>query len=532
VPIDVLAIEVQNDNGVDVQSSFQSGNLTPESSSAVTTLASDLVLFVGADHNATFSSYPSGQTAIPGYATPLTNITAWGSSQTQASPGTASSSRNITGTSITWAAVSIAIRASSPGGTVYCQAGTYVLKAPIGNTGNYQCVIFEAGSNLTGVYASLNPGGSPLEALIWVAQDVASASFGALAAYHHVEWKGNGCVINLYDSASSNYIVVNSVFEYSVNGPLISGIPQAYLVELDNFELMNLSGSAIYFQTHNGGGSHPDVTQQASQWKISRIYAHSWNPGSTVSISWIVGISSVREFHLDQLFLDGASRPASVGTGLIVVWSNGGDTSDIRVTNSVLIDSTSAASGGVVWLEGSTTTSGGEITSRIYFENCVLKSPAYNANAIVATDTFGGTPTNPAFITDFEFKLCEFENSGVNLVNNGNGVAHLGFGRILDSRFIGLPTGSNAVSGSLKGRSPGATGQPPRGGITSTPYTYVNNDGFDETVVVTGSGITAISINGVALSTSQLYGAFFLRPGDSIKVTYPSGSISFVVIPQ
>ncbi|MCI4372155.1 MAG: hypothetical protein L3K02_00705 [Thermoplasmata archaeon] len=588
-PIMVLAIEVLNDGGIDVPGSVAvNSSSTSESSSVTSTENNDLVLFLGADAGSTSHSYSGGLTHIPGYTSSPTGVSIWGAYQDLVSPATASSTRTVT-PSLAWVSVSIAISpqvawsgiagkpyvtvspigvVTSPasllvnngadfgpdtydtktsgiqealnsiatsGGTVYCTAGTYVLQAPIGNTGSYQTVVFEAGCEITGLYADLSPGGVPTEALVWVAQNVASGPDAASAAYSQIQWIGNGCVINLLDASSGNYILINNVFEYTVKGPLNSGIsPQATLVTVDNFEITNLSGNVLWFETDNGGGSHPNITQQASVWKISRICANTWNSNSPTSgVPQPIGICGVRLFHLDQLYIDGSTIPTACHHSLIRIWSEGGDTSDIRVTGSVFLGNTDSGSQ-IAEVQGSTTSVGGEITSRVQFEGCVFQQPNTIYNVLL-DDSAAITQTNQAFVTDFEFKACEFSGVGVTLLPGRTGSSYFGYGRFVDCRFKGLSVGASPFSGSLLGRGPAASGTSLTIPSTPDPAVYTNNDGFDETIVISGTNVNGpIKRNGV--NTGLISGSFFLRTGDYVTIPFttgtppPSGSV--VVIPE
>lgn len=68
----------------------------------------------------------------------------------------------------------------------------------------------------------------------------------------------------------------------------------------------------------------------------------------------------------------------------------------------------------------------------------------------------------------------------------------------------------------------GNVGAPPTS-ITpgSSPYTYTNNDNFDETLFITGGTVSSITYNSTEISTSTDY-SVLLRHGDSVVVTYSS----------
>jgi hypothetical protein len=128
-PIEVMSIEVLNDGGADATSTFHLGSGTSETSSVTSTVTNDLVLFLGADTLATFSSWGSGQTGITPYPSPPSNVSAWGSHQPQAAPGSAASTRTVTA-STTWVAVSIAISPLVPWSGIAGKA--FVTVSPVG----------------------------------------------------------------------------------------------------------------------------------------------------------------------------------------------------------------------------------------------------------------------------------------------------------------------------------------------------------------------------------------------------------------
>ncbi|MCI4372154.1 MAG: hypothetical protein L3K02_00700 [Thermoplasmata archaeon] len=590
IPIQVAAVEVFNDGGVDSIGSLSTGTSSPEGSNVTSTLPNDLVLFFGADTNVSSPHFPAGQFALA-YPSGLPGLYEFGSYQLPVATGSASSQRTFSG-STTWVCISVAISpanewasiASRPfvtvspigrsvtgglindgadfgpdtpntqagptqtngiqealnsiaetGGVVYCRAGTYVLQAPIGNTGSYQTVIFEAGCTITGLSTYLGTTTSPGEALFWIAQDVAIASYGATASYHHIQWLGNGCVINLYDSANAAYIGLNYVFEYTVNGPkLIGGLPQAYLVELSGFDIINPSGNLLWFQTNNGYGSHPDVTQQAILWKISCLHAYQWN-SSSPQLGRGFGISSVRLFHIDRVncdFTDVVTPSDGVNPGFsgLFIWSQRGDTSDIYITNSIFLMNRVVSAfypSQIVELQGSTSSVGGEITSRIFFDNCVIGTLDTIETPPIFPGIGGGlyiddsiNTGNGAFITDVEFKNCEFVRVGIQFASQD---LYFGFMRFTNCRFTlypganpAIPSGTSPFSGTLLGRSPGQKNTP--FSPTGSPYTYMNNYGFDVVLVVSPASVTSISQN--YNPTGLTSGAFFLRPGDSLYIVY------------
>lgn len=142
VPIEVVSIPLYLDAGVDVVSTVSTGTGTSETSTVSTDTSYDTILFLGADHSGSFSSWGSGQTGISSYPTPPTNVSAWGSFQTQGAPGAGASGRNVTA-SVAWVAVSVSVTPqvvwsglwAKPGVTVSSIGLSTTPAAPIANNG-------------------------------------------------------------------------------------------------------------------------------------------------------------------------------------------------------------------------------------------------------------------------------------------------------------------------------------------------------------------------------------------------------------
>lgn len=451
------------------------------------------------------------------------------------------------------------------GGTVYCLAGPnpatypFVLAAPITNTANYQTVIFEPGS-VVQVTTAL----SGAEALIWVAESFPSslspsqyASYVGTNAYHHIRWLGNGCVIDLQTTGSQT-VAISNVFEYSLVGPFGplgggSGSPisgdQAHHVEIDGFEIKNIAWAVAFIQTDNGSGFHPNLIrsssgylEQAGIWKISRLYAHTWaipsgfNIGPGIDFS-AIGISGVRLFDLDGLFIDGSNIPSSVGSNplaasMLTLWSNRGDTADISIKGCTFISN--GLAGDVFWLYGSIFYPGGDITSRIHFFNCIFEAnPANAPNPVLGgsggatiEDSYSYTQSQEfdGVITDVEFRSCEFINVAIQFQTSG---AAFGYCRFVDSKFWSYnPTAAtftlnpNWYNSALSERGPNSSDFPvtlPTKTLSPNQIWIYENTGQSQEFITAsgGSGVLG-SING----GSYLAGPWGLAPGDVLSVTY------------
>jgi hypothetical protein len=420
-----------------------------------------------------------------------------------------------------------AMNSIADGGTVLCLPGTYTLATPIANTGNHQTLEFSPGCTIL----SQVPEGT--EALFWVAQNLVSSSYAATSTYNNIRWLGHGCVVNC------NGTGIQNVVEYTVKGPANSGIAQAYLVEFDGFTFENVIGNLMFVQTDNGTATTVVPPQdQTHDWKISRIQA-TWAATSS-QLGWGIGISSVRLIHLDQIYCDfrNVTTPSGGGFSGFFVWSQRGNTADIWLTNSVFLIPPNTSAGGtlsgpnqILELQGST--SGSQTTAWIVIENCIFEMQTASGALWTGAAGFGlgGTggvyiddadiKSNAAFIQNFELRSCEFINVGISFRNNNASATSFGFVRMFDCIFNGNYPSSGPFSGSLSGRGPNSSGMA-IAGIPAAPntFTYANDDGFDETVFITGGTVTNVQMNGVGLPGT--WKVFRLRAGDTVTVSYSS----------
>lgn len=537
----VAAIEVINDGTIDTitANGVQTGTGTSESVSLNTSGSNELVLFLGVDALGTSPTLGTGQTAISGYPSPSSTISAWGSYQSAASSGYVSSSRTVA-SAVNWAALSIAI--------------------------------------------------SPIpEALIWVAQNVATSGGQATATYHNIRWLGNGCVIDSHDS-NGHAVIINNLFEYTAigpggnfggyNWPGFNPVPtdQAYQVEIDDFELIHLSGNATFFATNNGDGNyHPTgIRDQAAFWVISRLHVHSWVQATAGQIGRIIGIAGVRNFNLDRIFLDCSDLGNNAnGWSGLQIWANRGDCADIRITNSLFLSpSSEMPQTEIIELQGAGFRPsyippqgvGGYLLSRICFENCAILAGGTSRPGLVYIDddnsTNGGNsqiydPTksyeynltateavHPSFVTDVEFRQCEFLNTQIEfrssswVDSNNNSASWFGYIRFVSCRFRRLtssPAPLNLVydsapyyGGALLGRGPSSYNQFAKHSTTQASpivptappysYTYINDWGFDVLVIVEGGSGVTVAFNGQA--TGKSAGTFLLETGDQLTIAF------------
>jgi hypothetical protein len=493
-PIEVAAISVLNDGGVDAASPFVYGGGTTEGVTLHTLAANDIVLFLGADNSATFTNWGStAQVNIGGYpGTPPPNITAWGSIQTQTAPGTVSPQRDILA-STAWVGIGIAIRALLPGGTVRCRPGAYILNGPIWNTGNGQTVIFEPGASITFASATVanyqNWWGDIAD--IWVGCNYTTVK-GTQSTFHDCRWIGNGTVINCSGiqtvGASSGGEIVFAIFAYQTLAKFGISVPPAYNIVVEGFTANGFGGTSLDLSS-NFLGTGATLSQQWSRVRISRFIA-TMKLNSATQTSYANGfiLSGCSGVEVEDVYID----CSNVGIGsspdvsnCFVTSSFGGDTENV-VFRRCYFKSGGGVSGAYpgscieVAGQGSGPSVSYGDTHDIVWEDCLFDSgatsgtPGAGNGGAYIDDTNGGSGGSRVY--NLEFRRCQWIHCGMNLLSEGSTP-----GFIL---FSGPAPGS--ISGSLQGRLilqslPGAPLPPPltlvtqlRSQLTTTTTTLVS----------------------------------------------------------
>jgi hypothetical protein len=566
-PVAIGAIGVLGDGGVDAIGAIQTGSGMSESSSVATSGDSELVLFLGADGDSPFSSWGSGQTILPNYpSTPGASIAAWGSYQSQATPGTASSTRTVTHNT-GWTAVSIAISPQVPwvsisgrpfvtvspigtsstpaalitnngadfgpdtpgthtngiqeaigsipasGGTLYLQPGSYSLSKSLYNTGNYQVVILSAGAILNfSASGSYETGGGttlngPSDILVGTQRTPSEAN------WHDCYWFGNGAQI------VASGITAEQVFAVQHGGVNDSSeLVPGYNLVVDGFSLTNVGNTAIIVCANNYI-SGVTYAQQIRRVRVSRIRA-TWSTGATGAGGLIVQ-GSTRELLASDLNMDMTSVGGTVAGHTCFIRGNAGDSENLVIARSTFIQN--GASGDVLNVQGNTSGTNATELRLVYnirFEDCVFDSQNsstgyHNSGGAYLNDN--DVSGNPGFVYNIEFSRCEFGKGGGNSPNVGitfeSYRTQYGYLRFSEGS---IPAG---FSGSLTGRGPGDAGTTPSGWSAAVgSFTYTNTHGFEERVVVSGGSGVSITLN--TNPAGVVAGAFVLRDGDSIFVSW------------
>lgn len=390
-------------------------------------------------------------------------------------------------------------------GTVYVRKGTYTLDAAMGQTGNYQRVVFEPGTGLVlgSSFSGVDLGqGIPLLSIGWPAGTTPPST-----AFHHCYWFGNGTTINLNQEASTMAIGLAAF------GPLNTGPSPPFQIWVDGFEITNPSYDAIEVDTNNGNGSHPNYNQQLREVLISRMYVHGVPSDYTAQC---VKIDGVRQIEVADCYFD-ESLTSSPSNSVFCLAQNG-DTTGITFRRcTVIANGTPGVTEiQVVELQGSSDATGGTNLSRVFFDDCDFVAAGSTGPVLAGAgggyidDNNNATQSTNSWVTNVEFRRCRFGNVGFSFQSAATGK----FG------YIRFTDGSSpaAISGALTGRGPNSSGAAIS--VGGSPFTYQNLDGFDEVVTVQGGTVSAISQNGD--TTALIHGAFLLRNGDTLKVTYTS----------
>ena len=377
---------------------------------------------------------------------------------------------------------------SSSGGTVFLFSGTYNVGAAIGNTGNRQTVIIQPGTTL--VFNGEASGG------IHVAQDTA-----ATTAYYYCSWFGNGCILT-GPSGGSPWTLIDLNITAASNWP--SG-QAPYMIVVDGFEVTNFANTGIWLQVGNSTIT-PTIFQCLRQLRMSRIYVHNYSGTGALVIG-----GSVKYCSFERIVIDGSATPTTSTMNVLAAVPANGDIAHLEFHHCFFEsngDASHTANGNAIYLSGWSEVS---LLADILFENCEFYCPSTHTSP-----GMGGTGGLDLLdvstsVTNVDFVDCLFNSAGVTYAGSTPATGFVKF-------HGGYPP---ATSGSLAGRSPGQViGVPTTG--TGTPLTYLNQDGFDELLIVSGGTGVAITLNGQSVGVTS--GVFEVKTGDTLVVSWTSGT--------
>jgi hypothetical protein len=348
--------------------------------------------------------------------------------------------------------------------------------SPTGNVGgvqNGQIVVFEGGVTVNWTTA--------------VGLIIGANAAGTTQYYHNV-WIGNGAHI-INKSSGQPGINIWGIMSY-MDGFELDGNGAEYIslsMGYNTLTVYNCTASNIHTYNFTGpSGAIPLTTNNAANCAMYDCFAD----GSTVS--------SANDYSL------------------LYVLALNGNTANCRYVRCRTKGN--GASGQCLEVHGNT--NGSTYSSQfITFEDCTFNSGATSpvgagSGGAYLDDNNNGS--SAAFINNITFSNCSWVNCNVSYQSVNN---HFGYVRYEG----GMPQG---FSGSLLGRTPGQTTAITVG---ASPFTYTNDDGFLEDVVVSGGTVSAISIDGV--TTGQTAGVFSLGAGHSLAVTY-SAAPTMTKIPR
>jgi len=313
--------------------------------------------------------------------------------------------------------------------------------------------------------------------------------------YSHNVWIGNGThIINQSGGETGIYV-------------------QGIMCHVDGFELDGNGADAIHavIRTPSSGGLQP------VNCTLSNIHIYNFTgPTGTIPLTFN-GTTNCAAY---DCFVDGSNITSGNDYSLIYVNCDNNNTSNCSFVRCRTKGN--GASGQCLEVQGNEVSGSTYSTQYILFEDCTFNSGATSAVAAGSGGPYlddNNNTSGSGFIANITFSNCNWINC---IMTYQSSSSHFGYIRYEG----GMPQG---FSGTLDGRSAGQTTE--ISPIGASPFTYTNNDGFLEDVVVVGGvgTVTEIEIDGV--STGLTSGVFTLGVGHSITVTY-SATPQMVKIPR
>jgi hypothetical protein len=392
------------------------------------------------------------------------------------------------------------------GGVVYCLAGGYTISSTLHNTGSFQVVIFAAGAILGfqpgGTYANSDLNGHA-DILVGTTRTPSEANF------HDCYWYGNGALVT--GSGINDEIVFAAQHGGSHSAPPLT---PGYRLVVDGFTISNIGNTSFLIGAQNYA-ANVTYANQIRQVRFSRISA-TWKPGTTGASGCAVQ-GSAREIILADLNIDTSNVAAGTQYSNLFIRAASGDTEDVVVARSTFINN---QAGNVFDIQGNASRIDGSVSRscfNIRLEDCVFDSKQVSPTIGYAGSGGGWIDDNDrtgntGYVYNVEFTRCEFGPGSPTSTANPPNVGITFQTYLSFFGYIRFSEGSvpAAFSGApLLGRGPGDAGV----AITfNASHQYINLDGFEERVILSGGG--AISLNGspTGLTTAVL----ILRDGDYV----------------
>lgn len=381
------------------------------------------------------------------------------------------------------------------GSGIFYVLGNYEVTDQLYNSADGQIVIFEPGTSLSTTQTTgivISPGETATHT----------------AAYNLCKWLGYGVSFNPTSSVS----LFNNTLTFATGDSVNS-------LELAGFVAGGLAYNWCYLQ--------PSVTatSQSQMYQFTGMYIHDavWI-GNANTASGAVPFSTVLSLtKFERCYADG-SQIGAVDYSLFfllghymptITWMVFGQEMDdcVAIANSTGVTGT----GQVVELKGgggnnSTTT----INTNITLRNCILFSPSSSpvgpANGGLEIDdnvTGGGTTFH---VTNITFDGCQFWNIEIGYQPTASYFGYIRFKNCMNNGAPGTPTTTGTMTGRSAGSQVGIT-------VGTSPFTYTNDDGFDEWVFLTAGTVSAFALDGVTIYSSTGR-AVLLHAGHNITITY------------
>lgn len=436
-----------------------------------------------------------------------------------------------------------ALAAISGGGTVVDIGGggaayPYYLTESVLGTGSGQTLIFNPGSCIQLVFndsSSFNAYGA--------LQPCTNGNSTSPANYSRVRWLGNGVTVNggnpTNQMANPNCIMYIGGIQPNYNAsdpPTYGTVPGSRDVLVDGFQFTNVGVATTVFcggsmAGSSWGGTNPPIDSCLRSTVVRRLYASN-STGSDTALDqacfWMTGAAHyirIEDSVFDQSGQPNLSQPVSC-----FVRSNHGATSNVtfdRCYVAAASNSNSAEAfefqGGDNAAQAANSSPNWAITQFIAVRDCWA-----NTGFTFVDDDFGASSLQ-IYVNCIEFLRTRFYNNlsapvtaAIEFGSSSTGPFPFGYVRFTDCDLSAFAAGgwSSFATSSLTARSPGSAVSL-NSVFSSSGFTYYNVDGNDEVIVVdnTGSGVS-VMINAVQVSNTS--GAFFLRTGHFIKVSWGS----------
>lgn len=240
----------------------------------------------------------------------------------------------------------------------------------------------------------------------------------------------------------------------------------------NGLHLIQISGSKVYGGTYGPNGLSSDVTDNTG----INVWIEGGGEPEIVAVvvdggGGAIGRSNIQINQVSVFSILGCRIGFARANGILVTAS----AADGTIVGNVVHDSSQIGSGqnNHIRILNSTDVLVSSNRLRGSLAQAVVEAGTANANLIKGNDVVG---TLSPFITLLGSTTQAYQNKGFN------------------------PVAASAIT------------------VGASPFTYTNNDGYMETVSVSGGTVSSITLRGT--STGLISGMFTLYPGDALVVTY------------